>query len=38
MSDVSRGNIYGNGTRNPIMGYAVESTTGGIYLETAQMR
>ena len=31
------GNIYGNGTANPILGYAVESTS-GTYLETAQMK
>ncbi|MBR3645923.1 MAG: hypothetical protein IKN54_05850 [Lachnospiraceae bacterium] len=31
------GHIYGNGTKNPIMGYVIESATGTI-LETAQMR
>ncbi len=37
-TNVSQGHIYGNGTKNPIMGYAVESKTGEVYLETAQMR
>ena len=33
----SGGNIYGNGTANPILGYAIESTS-GTCLETAQMK
>ena len=36
-SSGTNGNIYGNGTANPILGYAVESTS-GTYLETAQMK
>ena len=36
-SSGTNGNIYGNGTSNPILGYAVESTA-GTYLETAQMK
>ena len=36
-SNGTNGDIYGNGTANPILGYAVESTS-GTYLETAQMR
>ena len=36
-STTLNGNIYGNGTANPILGYAVESTS-GTYLETAQMK
>ena len=37
VSNNSDGNIYGNGTANPILGYAIESTS-GTCLETAQMR
>jgi hypothetical protein len=33
----TNGNIYGNGTANPIVGYAIESTS-GTSLETAQMK
>ena len=33
----SRGYIYGNGTANPIMGYAIQTMT-GTSAETAQMR
>ena len=36
-SATDNGQIYGNGTANPILGYAIESTT-GICLETAQMK
>ena len=36
-SNISNGNIFGNGTKNPIMGYAVEAIN-GTYMETAQMR
>ncbi|MBP5450954.1 MAG: hypothetical protein J6Y16_01815, partial [Treponema sp.] len=36
-SGTTNGNIYGNGTAYPIMGYAVESNS-GTDLETAQMR
>ncbi|MBO4857634.1 MAG: SUMF1/EgtB/PvdO family nonheme iron enzyme [Treponema sp.] len=36
-SDEQCGHIYGNGTKNPIMGYAVETSV-GTALETAQMR
>ena len=36
-SEIKYGHIYGNGTKNPIMGYAVE-TSSGTALETAQMR
>ena len=32
-----KGNIYGNGTANPILGYVIESTM-GTCLETAQMK
>ena len=36
-STTTNGNIYGNGTANPILGYAIESTS-GTSLETAQMK
>ncbi|SFI43010.1 hypothetical protein SAMN04487775_101325 [Treponema bryantii] len=36
-SGTTNGNIYGNGTANPILGYAIESTS-GTCLETAQMK
>ena len=36
-SSGTNGNIYGNGTANPILGYAIE-TTSGTSLETAQMK
>ncbi len=36
-SGTDNGSIYGNGTANPILGYAVESSS-GTNLETAQMR
>jgi hypothetical protein len=36
-SDDTNGNIYGNGTANPILGYAIESAS-GTCLETAQMK
>ena len=36
-SNGTNGDIYGNGTANPILGYAVESTS-GTCLETAQMK
>ncbi|MBR7080463.1 MAG: hypothetical protein IKI40_08090, partial [Treponema sp.] len=36
-SGTVNGSIYGNGTANPILGYAVESSS-GTNLETAQMR
>ena len=36
-STTTNGNIYGNGTANPILGYAVESTA-GTYFETAQKK
>ena len=36
-SATNQGNIYGNGTANPIVGYAVESTS-GTFFETAQMK
>ena len=36
-STVSRGTIYGNGTANPILGYAIKKSATG-YIETAQMR
>ena len=36
-SSATSGNIYGNGTAYPILGYAVESIS-GTNLETAQMR
>ncbi len=36
-SGTTNGSIYGNGTANPILGYAVESSS-GTNLETAQMR
>ena len=36
-SSNTNGNIYGNGTANPILGYAVESNS-GTCLETAQMK
>lgn len=36
-SGTTSGNIYGNGTANPILGYAIESTS-GTCLETAQMQ
>lgn len=36
-SGTTNGSIYGNGTANPILGYAVESNS-GTNLETAQMR
>jgi len=36
-SNGTRGDIYGNGTANPILGYAVESLS-GTNLETAQMK
>ena len=36
-SDEQCGHIYGNGPKNPIMGYAVETSV-GTALETAQMR
>ena len=36
-SSATNGKIYGNGTKNPIVGYAIESMS-GTYLETAQMK
>ncbi len=36
-SNTTNGNIYGNGSANPILGYAVESNS-GTCLETAQMK
>ncbi|MBQ5384095.1 MAG: hypothetical protein IIU46_06545, partial [Treponema sp.] len=36
-SGTVNGNIYGNGTANPIIGYAVESNS-GTNLETAQLK
>ena len=33
----SNGKIYGNGTKNPILGYAITQGSGG-YIETAQMK
>lgn len=36
-STVSRGSIYGNGSTNAILGYAINEGSSG-YLETAQMR
>ncbi len=36
-SSTDSGHIFGNGTANPILGYAVESTTGTCF-ETAQMK
>ena len=36
-STVSRGTIYGNGTDNPVLGYAITKNAGG-YIETAQMK
>ena len=36
-STTSDGSVYGNGTANPMVGYAIESMT-GTCLETAQMR
>ncbi len=36
-SGTDNGHIYGNGTANPILGYAIESTTGTCF-ETAQMK
>lgn len=36
-SGTSSGNVYGNGTANPIFGYAVKSTS-GTCIETAQMK
>ena len=37
VSGTTDGSIYGNGTENPILGYAIESNS-GTCLETAQMR
>ncbi len=37
VSGTTDGSIYGNGTANPILGYAIESNS-GTCLETAQMR
>ena len=37
ISSTTNGKIYGNGTKNPIVGYAIESSS-GTYLETAQMK
>ncbi len=37
LSGTTNGNIYGNGTANPILGYAIESNS-GTCLETAQMK
>lgn len=36
-SSVSRGNIYGNGTKNAILGYAINEGASG-FIETAQMK
>ena len=36
-SGTTNGSIYGNGSANPILGYAIESTS-GTCLETAQMK
>ncbi len=36
-STVSRGNIFGNGSKNSILGYAINEGVNG-YIETAQMR
>jgi hypothetical protein len=36
-SEVSRGNIYGNGSKNAILGYAINEGANG-YIETAQMK
>ena len=36
-SGTSDGTIYGNGTMNPILGYAITQGSGG-YIETAQMK
>ncbi len=36
-STTNQGDIYGNGTANPILGYAVESIS-GTFFETAQMK
>lgn len=36
-SGTTNGNIYGNGSANPILGYAIESSS-GTCLETAQMK
>ena len=33
----NEGAVYGNGTANPVMGYAIRKATTG-YLETAQMK
>ena len=36
-SGTSNGTIYGNGTMNPILGYAITKGSGG-FIETAQMK
>lgn len=37
-NSVSYGNIYGNGTENPVLGYAVKNGSIGDTIETAQMK
>ena len=36
-TDTSYGTVWGNGTKNPVLGYAITQGAGG-YIETAQMR